>query len=94
MSNFCGTTICVFITVKLSSDLNVEIRRTWEDSSMKVPCRITGSSYQDFDFEVSCNSTNPKGETSSWLADSFQNCNTTIDRSISIHSNGENMLFC
>ena len=39
---------------------------------MKVPCRITGSSHQDFDFEVSCKNTDCKGETSNWLVDSLQ----------------------
>ena len=39
---------------------------------MKVPCRITGSSYQDFDFEVSSQNNDPKAETSNWLVDSFQ----------------------
>ena len=35
---------------------------------MKVPCRITGSSHQDFDFEVSCENTDPKGDISiGWL---------------------------
>ena len=72
MSNFCGTRICAFITAKLSSDLTVKIRRTWGDSDMKVPCGITGSSNQDFDFEVSCKNTDPKGETSNWLVDSLQ----------------------
>ena len=50
MSNFCSTTIRAFIMTKLSSDLTVEIRRTWGDSRMKEPCRITGSSEQEFDF--------------------------------------------
>ena len=40
---------------------------------MKVPCRITGLSHQDFDFEVSCENTDPKGDTSDWLVDSLQN---------------------
>ena len=39
---------------------------------MKVPCRITGSSHQDFDFEISCKNTDPKGETLAWLVDSLQ----------------------
>ena len=39
---------------------------------MKVPCRITGLSHQDFDFEVSCKNTDRKGETSNWLVDSLQ----------------------
>ena len=39
---------------------------------MKVPCRITGSLHQDFDFQVSCKNSDPKGETSNWLIDSLQ----------------------
>ena len=39
---------------------------------MKVPSRITGSSHQDFDFEVSCKNTDPKAETSNWLVYSLQ----------------------
>ena len=54
-------------------DLTVEIRRTWEELSMKVPCRITRSSQQNFDFvgklQKYCD---PKGETSNWLVDSFE----------------------
>ena len=39
---------------------------------MKVPCRVTGSSHQDFGFEVSCKNTDPKGQTTNWLVDSLQ----------------------
>ena len=72
MSNFCNKTICLFITAKLSSDLTVEIGTTRGDSSMKVHCRVTALSQQDFDFDVSCKNTDPKGETSNWLVDSLQ----------------------
>ena len=50
MHNFYGTTMCVLITTKLSSDLTVEIRKTWGGSRMKWPCRIAVSSQQGFDF--------------------------------------------
>ena len=39
---------------------------------MKVPYRITGSSYQDFDFEVSSKNNDPKAEILNWLIDSLQ----------------------
>ena len=71
-SNFWGTMICVFIKANLSSDITVEIWRTWEDSSKKVPCRITGLSHQDFDFKERCKTTDPKGQTSNWSVDSLQ----------------------
>lgn len=45
-----GTTIYVFKTTKLSSDLTVKLRRTWADSRMKVTCKTTRSSQQDFHF--------------------------------------------
>ena len=38
---------------------------------MKVPCRITGSSQQDFDFVDKLQTLTPK-EASNWLADSLQ----------------------